>query len=88
MADFRSIERFLSANSDMPANPVTERAVQVSPRDKYRPDRIFNRDAWFKWDMILNGIDTPYRLAAGAVVSRIDRTWLLTELEGLKDFEI
>ena len=88
MAEIRSIERFLSNNSGLDTQFSTQDVVVADMKTKYRPDKIFPRDDYMKWDMAFNGIDTPHRMADGAVFGVVDRTWLATELNELKDFKI
>lgn len=88
MLENKTIERFLSSNSDMSTDFVTASVSTADRKTKYRPDKLFPRDGYMKWDMIFNGIDCPHRMSNGAVVATIDRTWLATELNELKDFKI
>ena len=88
MDDYRSIERFLNCNSTMTPRGQMSSISSVTQKTKYRPDKVFNRDALMKWNMILNGIDTPHRLAPNAVFAKINETWLTTEIMELKDFKI
>ena len=86
MNDGRDLERLLTQNSDMdtPSSAVS----LVPPRYPYRPDRVFARDDMMKWDMVLNGIDTPYRLAPNTPVRHADRISLKTAIKNLKDFKV
>lgn len=88
MDDSKTIERFLSTNSSVNPQCVMGQAVRATLRTQYRPDKLFLRDGYLKWDMIFNGIDTPHRLAAMSTVAGVDRTWIATELNELKDFKI
>ena len=88
MIESHTIERFLENNSDIRTQPTVDAFVVADLRTRYRPDKLFPRDPYMKWDMIFNGIDTPHRLAKGAEVVSVDRTWLATELKDFKDFEI
>ena len=88
MNDGRDLERLLAQNSDMDTNIPSSAVSLVPPRYPYRPDRVFARDDLMKWDMVLNGIDTPYRLAPNAPVRHADRISLKTALKGLKDFKV
>lgn len=86
--DSQTISLFLSSNSSMPAQPVVGDIAGADLKTKYRPDKLLPRDQYFKWDLIYSGIDTPHRLTRGGVVDIVDRTWLATELNELKDFKI
>lgn len=88
MADSKTIERFLDNNSGMNPQCVMGYVVVADLKTRYRPDKLFPRDQYLKWDMIYNGIDTPHRLARGAAVAPVDRTWIATELNEQKDFKI
>jgi len=88
MVELKSIERFLSNNSSMDPQTVMGSIQVATLRNKYRPDRMGSRDAYMKWDLIYSGIDTPHRLAPGGVLGVVDRRWLATEINGLKDFKI
>lgn len=86
--DSQTISLFLSSNSSMPTQPVVSDIAMADLKTKYRPDKLFPRDQYMKWDMIYNGIDTPHRLARDAAVAPVDRMWLATELNEQKDFKI
>lgn len=88
MNDGRDIERLITQNSNLDTAIPTSRVTYVSTRYPYRPDKVFERDDLMKWDMVLNGIDTPYRLAPNAPVHHADRITLKTALKGLKDFKV
>lgn len=88
MLNGRDIELFLSKNSSVSNAAPGKFATRADLKTKYRPDKIFYRDEYMKWDMIFNGIDTPYRMASGSTHMSIDRTWLKTELNELDDFKI
>lgn len=88
MIESNTIERFLDNNSSIRTQPTVDSFVVADLKTRYRPDKLFPRDQYFKWDMIFNGIDTPHRLANGAEVVSVDRTWLATELNDFEDFEI
>lgn len=88
MNDGRDIERLLTQNSDLDTAIPSSSVSTVSPKFPYRPDRVFERDDLMKWDMVLNGIDTPYRLSPNAPVRHADRITLKTALKGLKDFKV
>lgn len=88
MLELKSIERFLANNSSVNPQCVMGEVVQANVKTKYRPDKLFPRDGFMKWDMIFNGIDTPHRMANRATMARLDRTWIATELNELKEFEI
>lgn len=88
MNDGRDLERLLTQNSDMDTGIPSSSVSLVPPRYPYRPDRVFARDDLMKWDMVLNGIDTPYRLAPNTPVRNSDRISLKTALKGLKDFKV
>ena len=86
--DGTTIQLFLSSNSSMNPQPVVDTIVDATLQTKYRPDKLCPRDQYFKWDLIYSGIDTPHRLAAGGELNVVNRTWLATELNELKDFKI
>lgn len=88
MNDGRDLERLLTQNSDMDTNIPSSAVSLVPPRYPYRPDRVFARDDMMKWDMVLNGIDTPYRLAPNTPVRHADRISLKTAIKNLKDFKV
>ena len=88
MNDGRDIERLLTQNSDMDTAIPSSAVSLVPPRYPYRPDRVFARDDLMKWDMVLNGIDTPYRLAPNTPVRHADRISLKSALKDLKDFKV
>lgn len=88
MNDGRDIERLLAQNSDIDTNIPSSSVSLVPPRYPYRPDRVFARDDMMKWDMVLNGIDTPYRLAPNTPVRHADRISLKTAIKNLKDFKV
>lgn len=88
MTDTKSIETFLSCNSTMSPRATMSKTSVVSLKSKYRPDKIFFRGPLMKWNMILNGIDTPHRMAPKCVFANIDETWLTTEMAELTDFKI
>lgn len=88
MNDGRDIERLLTQNSDIDTNIPSSAVSLVPPRYPYRPDRVFARDDLMKWDMVLNGIDTPYRLAPNTPVRHADRISLKTAIKNLKDFKV
>ena len=88
MLEQKTIERFLANNSSVNPQSVMGNVVQANLKTRYRPDKLFIRDGYMKWDMIFNGIDTPYRMPNRATMAQVDRTWLATELNELKDFKI
>lgn len=88
MLESFSINRFLTNNSSINTQPIVDSVEQATMKTKYRPDKICPRDQYFKWDLIFSGIDTPHKLARGGVVAIVNRTWLATELNDIKDFEI
>ena len=88
MLNGRDIELFLSKNSSVSNAAPGQFATRADLKTKYRPDKIFYRDEYMKWDMIFNGIDTPHRMANRATMAQVDRTWIATELNDHKDFEI
>lgn len=88
MMELKSIERFLSSNSSVNPRPVAGTVVLADLKSQYRPDRIYTRDGLMKWDAIFNGVDSPYRMSNGTAHVQIDRTWLRTELNEVKDFRI
>ena len=88
MLENKDIERFLANNSNVHNDFITTSVTTADLKTKYRPDKLFPRDNYMKWDMIFNGIDSPYRMSRGAVVGTVDRTWLATELNDHKDFKI
>lgn len=88
MNDGRDLARLLSQNSDIDTNIPSSAVSLVPPRYPYRPDRVFARDDLMKWDMVLNGIDTPYRLAPNTPVRHADRISLKTAIKNLKDFKV
>lgn len=88
MDDGKSIERFLNTNSSIHTSPVALGTNRATLKTKYRPDKIYNRDPYMKWDMVFNGIDTPHRMANNSVHILVDRTWLKTELNEIDDFKI
>lgn len=83
-----TISLFLSYNSSINPQPVVDSIVSATEKTKYRPDKLCPRDQYFKWDLIFSGIDTPHRLASGGEMNVVNRTWLATELNELKDFKI
>ncbi len=87
MAD-NTIDTFLNNNSGISPQAVSNGIVQVTPKSKYRPDKVFDRNEFMKWNMIYNGIDSPHRMSPRAVLVKVDPTWLVTELDGLEEFEI
>ena len=88
MLEFKSIEKFLANNSSMNPQSVMGKVVQADMQSRYRPDKLFLRDAYMKWDMVYNGIDSPHRMANNATFARLDRNWIATEVNDLKDFKI
>lgn len=83
------IERFLTENSELiPSNVHTSRVVRADTRTKYRPDLIYGANAQMKWAMILNGVDSPYMMAAGKVLAVPDTAELNSELAELEEFEL
>jgi len=88
MLEQKTIERFLANNSSVNPQSVMGNVVQANLKTRYRPDELFIRDGYMKWDMIFNGIDTPHRMPNRATMAQVDRTWLATELNELKDFKI
>ena len=88
MNDGRDIERLLTQNSDLDTAIPSSAVSLVPPRYPYRPDRVFARDDLMKWDMVLNGIDPPYRLAPNTPVRHADRISLKSALKDLKDFKV
>lgn len=88
MTELKSIERFLDNNSSVNPQSVMGSVNIVTLKSKNRPDKVFPRDQFMKWDMIFNGVDTPHRLANRAAVAVVDRTWIATELNEVKDFKI
>lgn len=62
--------------------------LNTNARTQYRPDKVFPRDDYMKWDLVYNNIDTPYRLANRAIVAVTDRSWLKMELAEQKDFKL
>lgn len=88
MLESFSINRFLTNNSSINTQPIVDSVEQATMKTKYRPDKICPRDQYFKWDLIFSGIDTPHKLARGGVVAIVNRTWLATELNEVKDFKI
>lgn len=88
MLETFSINRFLTNNSSINTQPEVDSVEQATLKTKYRPDKLCPRDQYFKWDLIFSGIDTPYKLARGGIVAIVNRTWLATELNDIKDFEI
>lgn len=88
MDDSKSIERVLSSNSSMPSSVGYVKLVGVDLKSQYRPDKVFSRDEFMKWDMIYNNVDTPHRLVRGSIMSIVDRTALRTEINELVDFKI
>lgn len=88
MNDGRDIERLLTQNSALRKDLPTTGVSIVPKRYPYRPDRVFARGDMMKWEVILNGIDTPYRLPPGAPVVGIDQVLLKTELKELEDFHV
>lgn len=88
MLEEKTIERFLANNSSVNPQSVMGNVVQADLKTRYRPDKLFIRDQYMKWDMIFNGIDTPHRMANYATMAQLDRTWIATELNDLKDFKI
>lgn len=88
MNDGRDIERLLSQNSDVNTDLPYSGVATVSPKFPYRPDRVFDRDDLMKWNMVLNAIDTPYRLAPGAAIRNFDRISLKSAIKELADFSI
>jgi hypothetical protein len=88
MLEQKTIERFLANNSSVNPQSVMGNVVQANLKTRYRPDKLFIRDGYMKWDMIFNGIDTPHRMPNRATMAQVDRTWLATELNELKDFKI
>lgn len=75
-------------NSCMPSRMESARLVGINLKTRFRPDKLFLRDEFMKWDMIYNSIDTPHRLANGTAVAVTSRTQLCTELNELTDFHI
>lgn len=88
MLESFSINRFLTNNSSINTQPIVDSVEQTTMKTKYRPDKVCPRDQYFKWDLIFSGIDTPHKLARGGVVAIVNRTWLATELNEVKDFKI
>lgn len=88
MSEMHTIEKFLESNSSITSSYDAANLSVATLKTQFRPDKIFPRDDYMKWDMIFNNIDTPHRLARGAVVSSVDRTWLKTELNDLEEFKI
>lgn len=88
MADAQTIEQFINNNSSLINSPEYTTRKYITIDTKYRPDKIFERDDYMKWDMILNNIDTPHKLVPGVEVASISRVWLTTELNALKTFHI
>lgn len=88
MLESFSINRFLTTNSSINTQPIVDSVEQATMKTKYRPDKVCPRDQYFKWDLIFSGIDTPHKLARGGVVAIVNRSWLATELNDIKDFEI
>lgn len=88
MLETFSINRFLTNNSSINTQPEVDSVEQATLKTKYRPDKLCPRDQYFKWDLIFSGIDTPHKLARGGVVAVVNRTWLATELNEVKDFKI
>ena len=88
MLETHSISRFLESNSSINPKPVLDTVEQATLKTKYRPDKMCPRDQYVKWDLIFSGIDTPHRLARGGMVGVLNRTWIATELNELKDFKI
>lgn len=88
MLETFSINRFLTSNSSINPQPEVDSVEQATLKTKYRPDKLCPRDQYFKWDMIFSGIDTPHKLARGGVIAIVNRTWIATELNDIKDFEI
>lgn len=88
MLELKSIERFLSSNSSVNPQSIMDEVVQANLKTKYRPDKLFPRDGFMKWDMIFNGIDTPHRMANRATMAVVNRVWISTEMNDLKDFKI
>lgn len=88
MADSRTIEKFLSTNSSLRTVPERATLRNADLNTRYRPDKLFPRDDYMKWDLIFNNIDTPYRLANRAIVAVTDRRWLKMELAEQTDFKI
>lgn len=87
MADGRKIETLLSSNSELHIKDIPELSVvPVTEQSKMRPDLVFGATANMKWAMVLNGIDSPYQLAPGRVLTVPDPDALeneLLELEGV-----
>ena len=82
------IERLLTENSDLIASNVhVSRIVKADLRTQRRPDLIFGANEQMKWAMILNGIDSPYMMDSGKVLTVPDATELSSELAELKEFE-
>lgn len=88
MLESKSISRFLESNSCINPQPELDTVEEATLKSEYRPDKLCPRDPYFKWDLIFSGIDTPHRLARGGVVGVLNRTWIATELNELKDFKI
>lgn len=88
MLETFSINRFLTSSSSINPQPEVDSVEQATLKTKYRPDKLCPRDQYFKWDMIFSGIDTPHKLARGGVIAIVNRTWIATELNDIKDFEI
>lgn len=84
----QTISRFLDNNSSIHTQPAVDTIAVADLKTKHRPDKLCPRDQYFKWDLIFSGIDTPYKLARGGIVAIVNRTWLATELNDIKDFEI
>lgn len=88
MPNSTTIAKFLESNPSMSTDGQYVMPVAADLRSQYRPDKIFARDEFMKWDMIYNNIDTPYRMTSGAVFYPLDRTWIATEVNDLKDFKL
>lgn len=70
----KNIEMLLTTNSDLHFKKIRrDGPVQVSNKSAYRPDRIFGADAYMKIAMIAAGVDSPWMLAAGSVLSLVNR---------------
>lgn len=86
----KNIEMLLTTNSDLHFKKIRrDGPVRVSPKSAFRPDRIFGADAYMKVSMIAAGVDSPWMLTPGTVLSLVNRPSINKEfLDMDEDFHI
>ena len=89
------IERLLDNNSDTRLSSLDRTGIYpVPPQFKFRPDKAYrdmNRDLkYMKYDMVAQGIDSPWDLGYGSTIVCRDAIQLNRELDefGSGEFKI